>query len=124
MHSIFIPKKPEDEELLAIRHRWIIHPELGIIKSKAKVKIKEIGYVGSEGYVYLGLNRKGKTQRLLRRTHLVWWEHYGEWPKQLIDHENRNRTDDRILNLKLSTPLLNGQNKSNAIALKIPKLDS
>ena len=50
--------------------------------------------------------------RNVRRYHIIWWAGTGEWPKQELDHKNRNKVDDRFENLKLSTPQLNGQNCS------------
>lgn len=31
--------------------------------------------------------------------HVCWFLHYGEWPTNQLDHDNRNRTDNRICNL-------------------------
>lgn len=44
------------------------------------------------------------------RSRLAWLYVYGEWPDQFIDHVNRDRTDDRICNLRTATQ---GQNNRN-----------
>lgn len=45
--------------------------------------------------------------------HRVCWAlHYGSWPKGQIDHVNGVRHDNRIENLRDSTPSQNGQNQS------------
>jgi hypothetical protein len=35
---------------------------------------------------------------------------HGEWPEHEVDHENRQRDDNRLINLRSATP---GQNKAN-----------
>lgn len=43
--------------------------------------------------------------------HRVCWAlHYGRWPSEQIDHENRNRADNRILNLR---DVSNSENQKN-----------
>lgn len=52
---------------------------------------------------------------------LIWIYHYGESPKQDIDHINRNRYDNRIENLRVLTRsqnILNSGNRRNTVALK------
>ena len=41
---------------------------------------------------------------------LAWWFHYGVQPEDQIDHINRDRSDNRICNLREAT---NGQNRAN-----------
>lgn len=45
---------------------------------------------------------------------LAWFYHYGEWPEGEIDHLNRNKTDNRIANLRDATHSVNVQNQLNA----------
>jgi hypothetical protein len=42
---------------------------------------------------------------------LAWLYVYGNVPTQQIDHINRDRSDNRLINLRLATPSLNNQNK-------------
>lgn len=53
---------------------------------------------------------------------LAWWFVHNEWPQHDIDHENRNRGDDRIDNLRIATRTQNARNRKcrreNATALK------
>lgn len=41
---------------------------------------------------------------------LVWLYAHGEWPSKQIDHINRNRSDNRLENLRLATSVEQGQN--------------
>lgn len=43
---------------------------------------------------------------------VIWALHFGEWPADQIDHDNRIRNDNRIANLKAATNEENNKNKS------------
>lgn len=46
-------------------------------------------------------------------THRVCWAiHHGSWPVNDIDHRDGNGTNNRILNLRDVTEIVNGQNKA------------
>jgi hypothetical protein len=42
---------------------------------------------------------------------VAWAYHYGQWPSKLIDHDNRDPSDNRIENLKASSYCGNSRNK-------------
>ena len=83
-----------------------------------KVKAAAHAVVGSEawcydkssGYVLVRYKRR------LRRAHCIIWEmHNGPVPKgMVIDHDDRNRTNNRIDNLNLVTQLQNNRNKTKS----------
>ena len=53
-----------------------------------------------------------RLQSRLHKAHrLAWFYVYGSWPNDQIDHINRNKTDNRIANLREVT---NKQNQQNA----------
>lgn len=58
------------------------------------------------GYIIIKL-----AQRRYRAHRLAWLYMTGEWPKNEIDHDNRDRADNRWSNLRDKT---SGQNKLNA----------
>ena len=69
----------------------------------------EIGSINGGGRFQIGINAGGK-QRNRRRHHIIWWKATGEWPIFELDHIDRDRKNDRITNLRPSTP---GQNNKN-----------
>lgn len=73
--------------------------------------------IDSKGYLRIGLLRH---QYRLHR--IVWLHFYGRWPEGAIDHANGFRTDNRICNLRVATPLQNvvnrGKHKNNKTGYK------
>lgn len=56
--------------------------------------------------------RSGYIFKVPIRAHRVAWAlYYGEWPKGQIDHINGDRSDNRIVNLRVVTPLENRRNQ-------------
>ncbi len=86
-------------------------PDTGLITKRDTGAV--VGWKNSKGYLsvsYLG--------RSIRSHRLAWAHYHGCWPKEEIDHKNRNRADNRIDNLREAT---SSQNKINS-ALKKNKL--
>ena len=53
---------------------------------------------GHSGRVFVSIG-----YRVIPRYHLIWWKATGKWPKETIDHKNRDSCDDRIVNLREAT---------------------
>lgn len=65
---------------------------------------------------YMHCQFKGKTIKCHR---LIWALHYGNWPGPIIDHINRNRSDNRICNLREATAWESCINTSHCDTLTI-----
>lgn len=84
-------------------------PETGVFTWRMRkhgVTVGRIaGNIGRYGYWYMVLD--GKRYAAHR---LVWLYVYGEWPAECIDHINRVRTDNRLVNIRAVTRAQNRQN--------------
>ena len=94
--------------------RSILHysPETGVFtwKVRTSTRVKAGDVAGSlDGHGYLQIK---VCSRLYLAHRLAWLYTYGEWPKDQLDHINRNRLDNRIANLREVTNKQNHQNKS------------
>jgi len=87
------------------------NPLSGVFKwavatSKTEIN-QEAGYIRSDGYRYIQINGR---QYLAHR--LAWFYVYKEWPPNQIDHKDRNRSNNKLSNLRLSDHSLNAKNRT------------
>ena len=101
-------------ELTAEKLRELLHyePETGIFTRKVSTsnRVKIGDAAGSlDGHGYLQIRVQSRPHKAHR---LAWLYTYGVWPKEQIDHINRNRLDNRIANLREVSHKQNQQNRS------------
>lgn len=89
-----------------IKENIIYNPNTGIITRKDRRNSN--GSLDKDGYLIL----KIKTKQF-KAHRIAWFLYYGEMPSMEIDHINRNRTDNRICNLRISDRKLNVNNQEN-----------
>ena len=101
-------------ELTAEYLRSVLHydPATGIFTWKVgtspRVKVGNLaGCPDGDGYLQITV-----LSRIYRAHRLACLYTYGEWPTGQIDHINRNRSDNRICNLREVSNKQNGQNAS------------
>lgn len=98
---------PSQEQLKAL---FIYNARTGVLMwraSRGTAKAgTEAGWLHASGYVYVGLN--GRSYKAHR---LAWMYVYGKDPQGLLDHKNRDKTDNRICNLRVVTDGQSNQNK-------------
>lgn len=104
MSRIPLPISPKDEEYL---RKLNVDVDSGRIYNAAG---REIGSRNGEGRYQI----RPSGSRKVFRYHVIWWKATGFWPTFELDHENRDKTDDRFNNLRASTPGLNNQNVNKA----------
>ena len=93
-----------------LRHLLDYNPDTGVLTWRAKpsqgIKIgRQAGTPTSEGYLALQINKKK-----MYAHRAIWLHVHGVWPAEEIDHINRNRADNRLVNLRAATRLENSHN--------------
>jgi citrate synthase len=68
---------------------------------------KIAGCLDKDGYVIIKINKKN-----MKAHRLAWLYVHGEFPEEQIDHINRDRSDNRIENLRCVSAQENSYNKS------------
>lgn len=72
----------------------------------------------AEGYLRTWVVYGGK-QHNIKAHQLAWALHYGKWPVGIIDHINRNKSDNRIENLRIVNENVNAANRKTNRSLPV-----
>lgn len=101
-----------------VRELFTYHPETGFFYRNTalggSVIGESVGWMNPNGYLRTTIN---KSSYYLHR--LAWIHYYGTWPSNYIDHINGNKSDNRIVNLRESSP---SENQCNRTATRLNKL--
>lgn len=92
------PQHPGEEVLLHIDLNYVLYPHSGEIWShlvKRTIGSRSNGCPVHEGYSRIGI--KGK---FLKYHHVVFYMYYRRWPRQQLDHKNKDKNDNRPENLE------------------------
>lgn len=118
-HGVFISKPIQHHELLQLaRYNAKTGHLVSRVTGRCFVAGKVLGGIDiNSGYWQIVIGR------IRYREHvLVWFYKTGEWPIQPVDHRNRDRADNRWVNLRLASPSQNNGNhpvrKDSASRLK------
>lgn len=110
-HTVYVRLKRNDLTAEFVRTYLDYDPETGIFTWRAKINIKgryKPGYVASSrNRLQIMIGIKGAKYCGHR---LAWLWMTGSWPEAEIDHINRDRFDNRWVNLRAAT---RGQNNTN-----------
>lgn len=91
----------------SIRERIRYEEETGkLFWVNGPMKGRECGWVDQYGYRLTRFEGQ-----LLRNHHIVWYLHYGEWPKTEIDHKDNDPSNNRIDNLREANRHQQGANQ-------------
>ena len=111
-----MPKPSTCPKLLQeLQKHLAYNPKTGEITYKnTRYGVKEVGEVAgnvaSDGYLKFNFRFNSKDRCII--THrLAWALHYGSWPENQLDHINRVKTDNRIVNLREVTQAENNYNR-------------
>ena len=100
---------------------WRERPDVGSFKTKRAFKIWNARFSGKQAFT-ANHNSGYKQGTILGRVFLahrvVWCMVHGEWPVDQVDHINRGRCDNRIVNLRAV------DNQENMRNSKMPKTNT
>lgn len=97
-------------DIQAIRASVSYDPETGQFSCIAPGMGRRVGWTLGSVHKRTGYIEVGVLGKHVYGHRLAWALAHGEWPQSAIDHINGDKSDNRICNLRLATPKLNGEN--------------
>jgi hypothetical protein len=85
-------------------------PETGVFTYAAPRPKVRVGAVAGHTHAGHGYRQIKLDGRLYLAHRLAWLYVYGRWPDDILDHIDRDRTNNRLANLRPSNKYLNRQN--------------
>lgn len=82
--------------------------------TKCNVNCRAGSFNKNTGYRNITLFGKGYPEH-----HVIWCWYHGYWPKHQIDHEDHNRTNNAIANLREVTVAQNARNRTRRIGTTV-----
>lgn len=94
-----------------LKSRLALNPKTGVFFRLHATGRHEIGPINNkpDKYGRIKIRVNGKTYAASR---LAWLYYYGEWPKQEIDHRDRNPLNNSIKNLRQASASQNNMNSA------------
>jgi hypothetical protein len=93
-------------------------PETGVFRWRQRADVSAYWNRRFAGQVAGYVNAPGEYRRIVWKgwrpfpaSHLAWVIIYGAWPPKELDHQNLDRDDNRITNLRIATRSQNSWNK-------------
>jgi hypothetical protein len=75
--------------------------------NRGRRKVGDVAGHKSDGYIWIGIDRERYSGH-----RLAWFYTYGEFPTDCLDHVNRDRSDNKLSNLREATKQENLQNRN------------
>lgn len=119
-----ISVRPTDIQLEYIKETYVYYK--GILYSRIDengipfvldIDLRRVTAKNKAGYLITTVTYPDKTRRVLRAHNICWFLYYGEWPDKELDHRNRNKTNNKIKNLRKANGTLQQLNKNKNSSL-------
>lgn len=103
-HPTGTKKEPEKLTQKRVKELFDYDPETGLLVWKDSLETK--GFLNKSGYIVVSI---GSKNYLAHR--LIWLWCYGYFPEHQVDHINRDKTDNRLCNLREVSASCNIRNR-------------
>lgn len=103
----YMNRCPEAEAVTILREKFIYEPGTGALTWREGRHAGQAVKTMIRGYLVARVMDTG-----LKAHRIAWTHYYGRRPGPILDHINRNRVDNRILNLREVTQSQNRRNSS------------